>query len=177
VAAALLLLLHLYLAKWLPEFGKKWLPDFEAFAGKPAQYSASHLTQVIVFILALLAIAGLLAYGVDRILCHFESPGGKPRNNPIWFDLLDGPFRPPEAKAVIVAVELKNGGIVHGAVVGYESKGDQTLAWLVLRRHPLIDLAVRHADGNVKPIGEQWQYVFISGDEVRTVNASFSGKM
>ena len=175
-AAALLLLLRLYLSKRFPASESKWFPDFEALAGKPAQYSATHLAQVIIFILALLAIAGLLAFVVDRIFRRLEPPGGKLRNNPIWFDLLDGPFRPSGAKAVIAAVELKNGGIVLGAVVGYESKADQALAWLVLRAHSQIEFAVSHPDGNLLPVGQQWQYMFIPGDEVRAVSAGFSDK-
>lgn len=146
-------------------------------ADKPGQYSASHLVQVITFILALLVIAALLACAVDWILSWSEPRGGTLRNNPIWFDLLDGELRPPKAKAVVAAVELKNGGTILGALMGHEPKPDKTLAWLVLTSHPAASLAVRRPDGTQEPMGEGWQYVFIAGDDIRSVSTAFSSKI
>lgn len=175
-AVLLLLLIRSYINRRSPDLENRWFPHFYALARAPAQYSASHLTQVVFFILATIALAGLLALVADQTLCQVYPSSGEVRNNPLLFDVLDGPYRPANAKSVIAAVELKNGAIIHGAILGHESKTDQTLAWLALRRHSQIDYAIRKPDGNLVDIPPQWRYILIPGDEVHTINASFSAK-
>lgn len=161
------------IARWRPELEEQWFPHLYPLASEPAQYSASHLSQVVFFVLTVVAVAGLLAFIADRVLRAREPSRGNVRTNPAWFDSLDVTYRPPNTD-VIVAVELKTNAMVHGGIQGYESKPDQTLAWLVLKEHSVIPFVVRKTDGTLEPIGKQWRYVFISGDEIRSVNATFA---
>jgi Family of unknown function (DUF6338) len=172
-AALILLTLDSFLPSHYPSFGQKWLPDFEALAKQPGAYSSSHLAQVIAAIVALLVIAGLLALVTHGIICVIQPTSARQRPNPIWHDLIIGTDRPSKAKAVIVAVELKSGATVLGALMSQEPKPDKTMAWLVLTTHPQQEIQVRDANGTVRPLGPGWQYLFISGDDIRTVNVAF----
>lgn len=173
-AVLMLLFARFCIGERRPDLESQWFPHFYAMAKEPAQYSASHLAQVVSFIIAAIALAGLLACAMDLALRRRYPSAGAVRKDPLLFDVLDGPFRPPDARAVIAAVELKNGAIVHGAILGHESKTDQTLAWLAVRQHSQIKYAIRQPDGNLVEIPDQWEYILIPGDEVRAINAGFS---
>jgi Family of unknown function (DUF6338) len=175
-AVLMLLLARSCVSERRPDLESQWFPHFYAMAKEPAQYSASHLAQVVVFILAAIALAGLLACATDLALRRRYPSAGAVRKDPLLFDVLDGPFRPTDARAVIAAVELKNGAIVHGAILGHESKTDQTLAWLALTQHSQIEYAIRQPDGNLVKIPDHWEYILIPGDEVRTISAGFSAQ-
>jgi 3-deoxy-D-manno-octulosonic-acid transferase len=114
---------------------RSWFPDFSELATRPAQYSASHLPQVIGFIVELIVLAVGFAWITDRVIRRRHPPHAVIRNNPTWFEMLDGQVRPDDTKAVIVSAELKNGASIQGAVKAHESGKDQALAWLVLQPH------------------------------------------
>lgn len=95
------------------------------------------------------------------------------RNNPTWFEMLDGQVRPDDTKAVIVSAELKNGASIQGAVKAHESGKDQALAWLVLQPHSAISFGVRNPDGTFVDVPAGWAYSVIAGDEIRTANIAY----
>jgi hypothetical protein len=164
-AAIVLLLVRLKL--------RTWFPDFFQLATSPAQYSASHLPQVIGFVVALIVLAVLLALLFDTVLRRIDPPHGVIRNNPTWFEVISGRGRPRGAKAVIVSVELKNGASIQGAVKAHEPGKDQALAWLVLQPHSAIEFAVRNPDGTLVPMPKGWDYSVISGEEIRSASIAY----
>ncbi len=175
-ATAVLLLARNCVGEVAPAFELRWFPHLYALAKAPAQYSASHLAPVVLFILLAVSLAGLFAYVADRALCWKYPSAGAVRPNPLLFDVLNGRYRPSNAQSVIAAVELKNGAAIYGAILGYESKNDKTLAWIAMMPHSQISYAIRKPHGTLEDIPRQWRYIFIPGDEVRTINASFSAK-
>lgn len=152
---------------------QSWFPDFYELASRPAQYSASHLPQVIGFVVELVVLATAFAWIADLFLRRRHPQHAVVRNNPTWFEMLDGQVRPEGTKAVIIAAELKNGASVQGAVKAHESGKDQNLAWLVLQPHSAITFGVRHPDGRFAEIPAGWAYSVIAGDEIRTANIAY----
>ena len=152
---------------------RSWFPDFYQLADRPAQYSASHLPQVIGFIVELVLLAVGFAWITDRALRLRHPPHAVIRNNPTWFEMLDGQVRPEGTEAVIVSAELTNGASVQGAVKAHEPGKDQALAWLVLRRHSAIKFGVRSPDGTFVDIPPGWAYTVIAGDDIRSANIAY----
>jgi hypothetical protein len=153
---------------------KGWLPDFQQLADKPTDYSASHLPQVVCFIIGVVAIAVLLAVLADYLARCIKPPRSHITSSPTWFEVIDGVCRPDNSKAVIVSVELKNGGSFQGSVKGYEwGTDDHSLAWLVLQRHSAIQFASRTPDGQLTEMPAGWGYVVIQGDEVRSAAVAY----
>jgi hypothetical protein len=152
---------------------RSWFPDFNQLTTSPAQYSASHLPQVIGSLVALIALAVLLALLTDTVLRRIDPFDGVIRNNPTWFEMISGRGRPRGANAVIVSVELKNGASIQGAVKAHETGKDQALAWLILQPHSAIEFAVRNPDGKLVPIPQGWDYSVIAGDEIRSAHVAY----
>lgn len=165
-AAALLLALRLFVPQWFP--------DFNELASNPAQYSASHLPQVIFLILAIVTVAVLLAFITDCLFRFLRPPHASVRKNPAWFEIISGQGRPSNAKAVLASVELKGGGSIQGAVKAYDCGKDQTLSWLILQKHSKIKFAIRTPDGTLTEIPNGWAYVVVPGDQMRSVNIAYS---
>jgi hypothetical protein len=152
---------------------RPWFPDFYELANRPAQYSASHLPQVIGFVVELVVLAVGFAWIADRVFRRRYPPHAVIRNNPTWFEMLDGQVRPDDTKAVIVSAELKNGASIQGAVKAHESGKDQALAWLVLQPHSAISFGVRNPDGTFVEVPAGWANSVIAGDEIRTANIAY----
>lgn len=152
---------------------RPWFPDFSELANRPAQYSASHLPQVIGFVVELVVLAVGFAWIADRALRRRYPPHAVIRNNPTWFEILDGQVRPDDTRAVIVSAELKNGASIQGAVKAHESSKDQALAWLVLQPHSAVSFGVRSPDGTFVEVPAGWAYSVIAGDEIRTANIAY----
>ena len=152
---------------------RPWFPDFSELASRPAQYSASHLPQVIGFVVELVVLAVGFAWIADRALRRRYPPHAVIRNNPTWFEILDGQVRPDDTRAVIASAELKNGASIQGAVKAHESGKDQALAWLVLQPHSAVSFGVRNPDGTFVDVPAGWAYSVIAGDEIRTANIAY----
>jgi 3-deoxy-D-manno-octulosonic-acid transferase len=152
---------------------RPWFPDFYELAVRPAQYSASHLPQVIGFIVELVLLAVGFAWIADHVLRRRHPPHAVIRNNPTWFEMIDGRVRPEDTKAVIVSAELKNGASIQGAVKAHESGKDQALAWLVLRPHSAIKFGIRNPDGTFVDVPTGWAYTVIAGDDIRSANIAY----
>lgn len=153
---------------------QEWLPDFPRLADKPKEYAASHLPQVVLFVVGVVAVAVLLAVIADYVSQWIRPPRSRISSSPSWFEVIDGVCRPDSAKAVIISVELKNGASVQGSVKGYEwGVDDHSLAWLVLQKHSKIQFASRTPDGKLTQIPAGWAYIVIQGNEVRTATVAY----
>lgn len=164
-AAIIILLVHVV--------ERSWFPDFYELASRPAQYSASHLPQVIGFIVELIVLGVVFASIADRVIRHRDPPHAMVRNNPTWFELINGQVRPADTKAVIVSAELTNGASIQGAVKAHEPGKDQALAWLVLQPHSAIKFGIRNPDGTFVDVPSGWAYTLIAGDEIRSANIAY----
>ena len=114
------------------------------------------LPQVIGFIIELVLLAVGFAWIADRVLRLRHPPHAVIRNNPTWFEMIDGQVCPEDTKAVIVSAELKNGASIQGAVKAHEPGKDQALARLVLRPHSGIKFGIRHPDGTFVDVPPGW---------------------
>lgn len=151
---------------------RSWFPDFYELASRPAQYSASHLPQVIGFIVELIVLGVVFAWLADRVIRR-HPPHAVIRNNPTWFEMIAGQVRPADTEAVIVSAELTNGASIQGAIKAHEPGKDQALAWLVLQPHSAIKFGVRNPDGTFVDIPPGWAYTVIAGDEIRSANIAY----
>jgi 3-deoxy-D-manno-octulosonic-acid transferase len=152
---------------------RSWFPDFYELTDRPAQYSASHLPQVIGFIVELVLLAISFAWIADRVLRLRYPPHAVIRNNPTWFEMINGQVRPEGTKTVIVSAELKNGASIQGAVKAHEPGKDQALAWLVLQPHSAIKFGIRNPDGTFVDVPPGWAYTVIAGDNIRSANIAY----
>jgi hypothetical protein len=131
------------------------------------------LPQVIGFIVELVLLAVSFAWIADRVLRLRYPPRAVIRNNPTWFEMINGQVRPEGTKTVIVSAELKNGASIQGAVKAHEPGKDQALAWLVLQPHSAIKLGIRNPDGTFVDVPPGWAYTVIAGDDIRSANIAY----
>jgi hypothetical protein len=149
-----------------------WIPSPTDLAESPGRYATDHLRLVARSFTIHLVLACGIAFGWHRLL-RWKFRGGEISANPAWFEIVRGNANPRKDR-VLMVVELQDGSAVRGVVKGYDLKPDQTLRTLVLGSNPANPLTTRQAaTGAESPVGSDWAYVVVPGDEIKIASVAF----